>query len=54
MEKSGLTFFKCLFAHLVKVFFWMASRSSEREENEIELKYFSHGKTNVYIETDLY
>ena len=36
--KEDLTFFKCLFAHLVKVFFWMASRSSVIKEN-LNFKY---------------
>ena len=36
--KEDLTFFKCLFAHLVKVFFWMASRSSAIKEN-LNFKY---------------
>lgn len=29
-----LTLIKCLLTHLVKAFFWMASRSSTRKEEE--------------------
>ena len=34
-----LTFFRCLFTHFVKVFFWMASRSSENKNKEKKYKY---------------
>ena len=34
---SCLTFFRCLLTHLVKVFFWIASRSSVKERRKARL-----------------
>ena len=59
-KKIRLTFFKCLFAHLVKVFFWMASLSSEIKRKVQKwlyknLKYFHKRSqmkkqvSNVYL-----
>jgi len=40
-----LTFFKCLLTHLVKVFFWMASRSSaKKKEERVEIRKWLTGE----------